>query len=311
MVSCVVVGGGGFIGTNLCAHLAREGYRTTAFGHRFVTQQPGIRQIRGDSCDADAIAAVVAGADLVIDLAYPSVPALSEDNLPAALARVARCAEVVVAACLRGGVRRLVVASSGGTVYGPSTEPLLREDHPTDPGSAHGIVSLAMEKTVAMSARRSGLDYRILRIGNAYGPWQTAGRGQGFIAQAIADCIGGRPIVLYGDGSAVRDWIHVDDVCAALERLLAYRGRPPIFNIGSGRGASLMEVVRLVERHLDRAATLDHRSARPFDVARCVLSTELARTELAWAPTIPLSAGIERTLAWWRQEPVEREMLQA
>jgi UDP-glucose 4-epimerase len=138
------------------------------------------------------------------------------------------------------------------------------------------------------------LDHRILRISNAYGPGQPDDRTQGLIAVALARCVRGEPLTIWGDGSAVRDYVYVEDVAEAF--VAAARDLPEtsprLFNIGSGQGHSVREVLSVVERITERPLRVIWKERRPCDPGRIVLSTRRAQEVLGWKVRTTLEDGV-------------------
>jgi UDP-glucose 4-epimerase len=192
---------------------------------------------------------------------------------------------------------RLVFASSGGAVYGRLSEVPVPEKAPTSPISVHGMSKLAVENAIHARIGSFGLDAAILRIGNAYGPGQAMQPAFGVVANYCRRALAGQPVVMFGDGSAVRDYIYIDDVAEAL--VLAGRSRLSrhVLNIGSGIGRSLLEVVRTIEHILGRAVPVRHEPARAFDVPVSVLDVRCAQEVLGWRARVPFEEGVRRTLA--------------
>ena len=123
---------------------------------------------------------------------------------------------VLLEAARDAGVSRFVMASSGGTVYGPSQEVLIPETAPTNPISAYGASKLASEKYVAVFGRLYRIKHCVLRISNPYGPGQFATRRQGLVAAAIWSALHAKSFEIWGDGSVIRDFIYIDDGRASL-----------------------------------------------------------------------------------------------
>ncbi len=122
------------------------------------------------------------------------------------------------------------------------------ETAPTDPITAYGISKLTIEKYLALHEHLYRSDYRVLRVTNPYGPFQTALKNQGVIAALISRAMSGESMEVWGDGSVVRDFIYIDDVIDALEAAMQDQSSHRVFNIGSGQGHSLREVIGMVER---------------------------------------------------------------
>jgi UDP-glucose 4-epimerase len=186
--------------------------------------------------------------------------------------------------------------SSGGAVYGELDGRRADEASPCRPLSAYGISKLAAENYVAMYAHRYDMPARIVRVANAYGPGQRVGRGQGLIATLVDAAATGRPAQVYGDGTHVRDYVHVDDVADAVVALTRTDLGPLVVNVGTGVGHSIRDVVRVVEQTSGRAIPLRYLPGRGFDVSHNVLDVSTLRNLIDWTPT-PLPAGIGATYA--------------
>jgi len=191
---------------------------------------------------------------------------------------------------------RLVFVSSGGTVYGaPKTTPI-REDHPLDPLCSYGIVKLAIEKYLLMHSALKGLDYRVLRVSNPFGPGQHLNPTQGVVGNFIHQLSQGRRLSVWGDGSIVRDYIYIDDVVRALLLADRHAGVGRVFNIGSGHGHRLIDVIEIIGRALGKLPEIDFGAARSFDIPVNILDTSVARQELEWRPEIPFEDGVRKTV---------------
>jgi len=193
-----------------------------------------------------------------------------------------------------------VFVSSGGTVYGNATAIPTTEDAPTAPITPYAISNVAIEKGLAVHQQRTGLEYRVLRVTNAYGPFQTANTGQGVIAEIIKRALRGDSVDIWGDGLVVRDFIYIDDVVDALQLAAEDRSRDRVLNIGSGQGRSLLDVIAVMERALDRPLKINWKPGRPFDVLRSVVAIDRATAALGWEPKVDFGEGLQRTIAWWR-----------
>jgi UDP-glucose 4-epimerase len=300
-LSCVVLGGGGFIGINLCRRLASSGHRVRAFGRRclFKDALDGIEWYQGDFSNVTSVAAGVQNYDVVFHLIHDATPQSANLDMIGDLRRNVGAALALLDICRNLGTKRVVFVSSGGTIYGPTAQLPIAETAPTDPITAYGVGKLAIEKYLAMYQRLFGLDYRILRVANPFGPYQVPLKNQGIVATLISRAMKGEAIEIWGDGSIVRDYIYIDDVAAALERAMMDESDQRIFNIGSGRGRSLLQVIDEVESLFGTKLKIEWRSDRPIDVPASVLAIERARSVLGWEPRADFRGGLQKTRIWW------------
>lgn len=299
---CAVLGAGGFIGSNLCRRLKEEAGAVRAFGRRmtFPEALAGIDWLQGDFLDPTSHANAIAGCDTVIHLVSATNPASGNLNIAADVEANVVSSLHLFEACRFFGVRRVVFLSSGGTVYGAPIVIPTPETHPLEPITAYGVSKLSIERYLALYSHLYGLDYRILRAGNAYGPYQTAAKGQGVVAAFIERALEGAAIDIWGDGEVVRDYFYVGDLVEAILLAIAHDGPSRVFNIGSGEGASVNEIAALVEAATGRPLEKRRLEARPIDAPKSILDISLAKKELGWAPRVPLREGIARTVAWRR-----------
>jgi UDP-glucose 4-epimerase len=207
-------------------------------------------------------------------------------------------AEVNVVGTVRvlqaAGGTPVVFTSTGGAIYGECERPA-REDDPRRPLSPYGTAKLAGEEYLATWNRLHGTAHTALRFANVYGPRQEAGLEGGVVAIFLEAMAAGEETKIFGDGRQTRDFVHVDDVVRAL---LAAPGTGSVFNIGSGRETSVLELherCRAVAGD-DRQPSMEE--AREGDVQRSTLDVSRAADELGWRPEVGLDEGLRRTWDW-------------
>jgi UDP-glucose 4-epimerase len=200
---------------------------------------------------------------------------------------------------------RIVFISSGGTVYGAPKYLPVDERHPTEPEVSYGITKLAIEKYLLMYGRLFGIRPVILRVANPFGARQRVETAQGAVAVFLRRAMRGLPIDIWGDGSVTRDFIYISDVADAFAKALDYAGDQAVFNISSGVGTSLNELIALLEDVLGVSVTRRYLNGRPFDVPVNVLANDLARRALGWEPRVAMREGLARTVAWMREPGAE------
>ncbi len=300
MSHCLVIGGSGFIGRHVTRMLHEAGREVIVLGRR-PHADPNLpstcRYVSGDYSDRTTLKPLLSPGCDVIDLAYSTVPKTSfEDpifdllsNLPASVG--------LLQEGTASGVRRILLVSSGGTVYGPAKSLPITEDHPTSPLSPYGITKLTAERYAMMFHRIAGLPVVVTRPANAYGDDQRARTGQGFIATAIEAIASDREISLYGAEGTIRDYIHVTDVASGILAALNHGDDGGTYNIGTGVGTSNADILALLQP-LANAAGKPIRTRvlapRGFDVEANILDSTRLKQRSGWNPSIPLAAGIAR-----------------
>jgi len=199
-------------------------------------------------------------------------------------------------------IPKIIFISSGGTVYGNPMYLPIDEKHPTDPLVSYGITKLAIEKYLQLYSHLYGIRAITLRVANPYGERQRIETAQGAIGVFLHHALKGLPVEIWGDGSITRDYIHVSDVAEAFVRAVEYSDAKSCFNISSGAGTSLNELIGMLENVLGKRVEIRYLPGRPFDVPVSILSNDLARDELEWAPSISMRDGIARTADWMKRE---------
>jgi UDP-glucose 4-epimerase len=306
MASCLVLGGAGFIGSHLAEALLQAGHRVRIFDRPHLDRLPAFAQRRelevftGDFLNPRTLSPALEGSEIVFHLVSTTLPKTSNDNpmydVESNVMGTLRLLEL----CRQQGVRKVVFASSGGTVYGVPRSVPIDESHPTDPICSYGIHKLAIEKYLQLNHRIHGLDYCVVRPANLYGPRQRLDIAQGAVAVFLDRALRHEPIQVWGDGSVVRDYLYVGDAAEALVMAAAFDGEPRIFNIGSGAGTSLAQLIQEIETLLGRAVAVEYTAARSLDVPTNVLDASLARRHLGWVPRTTLAEGLRRTRASMR-----------
>jgi UDP-glucose 4-epimerase len=306
--SCIVLGGGGFIGTNLCRRLVSAGHRVRAFGRRcqFPQELRGAEWYQGDFTDATALAAALESFDVVFHLVHSTTPQSANLDMAGDVQGNVVASLALFDLCRKLKVRRLVFVSSGGTVYGLPNAIPTPETAPTDPIGAYGVSKLAIEKYLAVYGRLHGLDYRILRVTNPYGPFQVPIKNQGLVAAIISKALRGETNEIWGDGSVIRDYIFIDDVIDALVAAASDQSEGRIFNIGSGVGRNVREAITAIELALGKKLDVTWKQSRAADVPASVVAIERARDLMGWVPKTSLEAGLAQTIQWWQSRESER-----
>ncbi len=305
----LILGGNGFIGSHLVDEAGRHGHQVRVFDRhpeRYREPLNGVEYVVGDFGSRADVSEALNGIDLVFHLVGTTLPQTSnEDPAFDVEANVIR-AIALLEECVAKGVQKVVYVSSGGTVYGiPGVLPV-REDSPTSPISSYGITRLFVEKYLELFRRLRGLEYAVVRPSNAYGPRQNPCAAQGIVSVFLGRILEGRGITIWGDGSVVRDYVYVQDLVEGIYAAAVPPSTHRVFNLGSGAGVSVNELVELIARQVGSDVKVEYEAGRAFDVPAIYLDVSRAAEELGWRPTTSLSDGIARTLEFLRQaEPAD------
>jgi UDP-glucose 4-epimerase len=225
------------------------------------------------------------------------VPATKLSHLPTAIEDELLPLVTLAEAAADARLRRLVFISSGGTVYGADHKLPIAETAPLRPISSYGAIKVMIEQALLDVARRKSLPTAILRVSNPYGRRQVSTEGLGFIGAAVRAARTGAPLTLWGDGSSIRDFVHVNDVADAIRLACEREMDSFVVNIGSGVQTSLLRIIEIVERVSHQTISRRFEAARKVDVPCNALDITQAATILGWRPSTGLEDGIRSTLA--------------
>ncbi len=301
----LVTGGAGFVGATLVRRLVEGGHAVRVLdnlttGDASHLDGVGAELVEGDIRDAKTLDDALGGIESVVHLAAAGSVVMSVEDPAANFSVNVFGTFQVLDAARRAGVARTVLASTGGALIGNATPPVDERSLPR-PISPYGASKLAGEGYAHAFAKAYGLRTIALRFANAYGPWSA--RKRGAMTAFFRAINAGEPIVIYGDGSASRDYIHVDDICRALELALASDvAGGTVLHIASG-----VETTVQMLADMCRAATgvpehpIEYRPKRPGEVERNFASYDLAEQVLGYAPSISLEEGIRRTWQWFEE----------
>jgi UDP-glucose 4-epimerase len=305
MQKALVVGGNGFIGSHLVDGLLRRDWRVVVldlYERRYDPIPEGVQFIRGDLSQSYLVREALVGVDTVFHLAWTTIHEVSNQDPSADVEANLVPSIHLLEACRQSKVQRVVFTSSGGTVYGPTSQLPIAETHLQNPVNGYGITKLAVEKYLHMFRHLYGLDYAVIRPSVPYGPRQNPLGRQGAIAVFLYRISRGLPLTIWGDGSVTRDYFYVGDLVAAL---IAAAEHPldgeRVFNVGGGREISLRDLVKRVEAVVGLEADVRYEAARDFDVRRLWLDTRCAEEILAWSPQVDLDEGLSRTWLWMQR----------
>lgn len=305
-MKCLVLGGGGFLGSHLCEALSAQGHAVRVFERPNLTRyrpSPPHRDMEwfeGDFINREHVANAVSGCDVIYHLISTTLPRSSNENPVYDVETNVIGTLHLLEAARNKKVKKIIFVSSGGTVYGTPKEVPIKESHPTEPICSYGIVKLAIEKYLGLFHSLHGMEFCVLRLANPFGERQRISNAQGAIAAFLDKALRHETIEVWGDGSVIRDYFYVGDAVLAMTRALVYKGSPRVFNIGSGTGQSINEILSAIEDLLGAPVKRSYLPARAFDVPVNILDITMAAEFLEWKPQTSFAAGLSRTIQWLR-----------
>lgn len=303
-MKCVIFGGAGFIGSHIADALVASGHDVRIFDHPNIDTRnltgilPQIEVVSGDFFNEKDIAPALSGAEIVVHLVSSTIPSSSNEN-PAYDVQTNLIGTLRMLDLARhAGIRKVVFASSGGTVYGQPTVSPIPETHPTEPLCSYGITKLSIEKYLQLYQYLYGLEYVVLRLSNPYGERQNPLGGLGAVTTFLARVAERKSVTIWGDGTVRRDYFYVGDLANAFVRAIEQSPPSKVFNIGSGSSLSLNELLSAIRSVTGENPEVIYTPARKLDVPVSCLDIQRAKDELGWFPQTILDEGLEKTWAW-------------
>ncbi len=308
----LVTGGAGFIGSHFIRmllqalpdveviNLDKLTYAGNLANLEDVAHDPRYRFVRGDVADARLVGGLFReGLDAVVNFAAEThVDRSILDGRPFVRTNVVGT-QTLLEAALRYGVKRMIQVSTD-EVYGPAPPGVrFSEDSPQNPTSPYAASKAAADLLCLAYRKTYGLPVVVTRCTNNYGPYQFPEK---FIPLVITNALLDQPIPIYGDGRQERDWLYVEDHCEGLLQVLLHPDPRPVLNFASGRTVTNLQVARMILRMLGKPESLlQHVRDRPAHDRRYALDINRARSYLNWKPRVDLEEGLERTVAWYRE----------
>ncbi len=301
----LILGGFGFIGTNLVEELLRRGNRNLIiFESKSVKiQNPSLlHQVKvyyGDFNNEKDIEAIFREnpVDLVIHLISTTTP--SNENviydINTNLINTIKLLDLM----RRFSVKKIIFPSSGGVVYGVSEKSQFKESNMTNPVCSYGIIKLTIEKYLQQYKYLYDIDYLILRPSNPFGEYHNSTK-QGFINVALNNIVNHKKITIWGDGSVIRDYIYIKDVVKIITELIDQGISNEIFNIGSGIGYSLNDLLKIFQEKIG-TFEIEHIISRKFDLPCVTLNVEKVQSFIKNLKHTPIEEGIIKTYNWLKQ----------
>jgi UDP-glucose 4-epimerase len=313
MSSALVTGGAGFIGSHVADLLLSEGWDVTVVDDLSAGKReniPAAAKFHEIGMTSGELARVVAdqGFDVVAHLAGQiDVRKSVADPIEDATTNILGTLNLMEAVRRKSPHTRVVFTSTGGAIYGDLNTPPNVENYPKEPESPYAISKLSAEYYLAYYGRVHNMDCTAVRFSNVYGPRQDPHGEAGVVAIFCGRILANRSLTIFGDGLQTRDYVYVGDVARAVHRAatrpLPERG--PLdsraFNIGTGKGTSVIDLARLLQKAAGTSIPVEFAPHRPGEQQASFLNVDKARQMLGWTPAITLEDGLARTYAWFEK----------
>jgi len=304
MVTCLILGGGGFIGSHLVEALLKKGHHVRVFDNfqggmdNLSTVRNRIEIVKGDFLSEKDLALACTGVDYVFHYISTTVPVTARLNPIYDIFTNVEGTVRLLQTAVNSRVRKIFFPSSGGTIYGEPQHLPVRETDPTKPTDPYGISKLAIERYLHYFRAAYGLDFMIFRYSNPYGERQSPFGKQGVIPIFLNKIKNDEQPIIYGDGAMVRDYIYIQDAVDATMALLEIRSDEKVFNIGSGIGTSINELLSIMSTVTGKQVVPDYVLSDKQYIQKIVLDISKIRGKTGWQPKTSLEDGIRKTWSW-------------
>ncbi|HRJ54149.1 MAG TPA: NAD-dependent epimerase/dehydratase family protein [Candidatus Thiothrix moscowensis] len=308
MSKCLIVGGGGFIGSHLVELILKRNNKKLIVAGRHEKPKTlinkNIEYVCIDPSNLEGLSQVMDQCDEVIDLAYATVPKTSFDDPILDISANLPFTVNLLKLASQKSLRRFMLVSSGGTVYGTPLRLPIDETHPTNPLSPYGITKLATEKYGLMYHHFQSLPLLIVRPSNPYGPGQRGNIGQGFVSTALFAGKKQKTVKMFGERGTIRDYIYIKDLVEGILAALENGIPGEIYNIGTGIGMDNRTILEKINHHIKLdgfSLDIEVLPLRPFDVSSNVLSAAKLTYISGWRSQTSFEEGLAATWKWVKE----------
>ena len=301
-MNILILGAAGFIGTNLANELAKNKNNKLKLVDTKMEYFNTIQSVSSnveyvvspldDNCDFER---VLNGQDVVYHLVSTTVPSTSNMHISNEITSNITFTISLLEGCVKNHIKKVIFISSGGTVYGNVDKTPINEDCATNPITSYGVQKLMIEKLLYLYNCVHGLDYRIIRLANPYGPYQRPNGILGAVSTFTYKALKGETITVYGDGSVERDFIYIFDAIKAIITVASNKSTYKIYNVGCGHSTSIKNLLLCIERTLGKKIRVEYTPTRKVDVSKNYLDVTRYESEFGGIESISLEDGVRKT----------------
>ena len=299
-MNVLVIGGNGFIGSHLIDGLLKVGHQVRVFDVQYERHRKPIKNVDYRISNLNNIpdlSDAMLGIDIIFHLASGSVPSTSNLDTVSDINNNLIPTLNILNLSVKLGIKRIVYFSSGGAVYGEPLTPKIVEEHSLNPISSYGILKATIEMYLSLYQRLYGLKPLILRPSNPYGPRQGNFKAQGVISTFLRKAQINEPMSVFGDGNSMKDYIYINDLIS-LTTELTFKGEVGIYNLGSGNGTSINQIIEEIKLKTKRDLKINYIEKKIYDVNSFVLDVSKTSNVVGSFTYTPLGKGIGETWDW-------------
>ena len=309
MTTCLVFGGGGFLGSHIARGLIEKGYNVRVFDSfpagmaNLEIIRDRLEIIKGDFLNEQDVSNALEDVDYLFHYISTTVPATAKKDPVYDIESNVIGAVKLFQQALNYKIKKVIFPSSGGTVYGEPLSLPIRETDPLNPAEPYAIAKAAIERYLQYFYNTYGLDYNIIRYSNPYGEGQNPHGQQGVIPIFLNKIRQGERPVIYGDGSMIRDYIYITDAVNATIAVIEKQTNERLFNVGSGEGTSINQLIDIMSIITGKKIQPEYvKNGRAY-IQRIVLDISKVRGEVGWKPRTNLQDGMKKTWDWINRLP--------
>lgn len=309
-MNILILGAAGFVGTNLTIKLAEDKDNNITLVDKnkdwfadIIKFNKDLKIVESTLCN-DMDFSILEGQDILYHLVSSVIPSNSNKHISKDIQANVLFSSQLFEACVKHGVKKVVFISSGGTVYGKELSCPIPETTSTNPITSYGVQKITIEKLLYLYNYMYGLDYRIVRLANPYGPFQRPNGVLGAVTTFTYKALKKEQIEVYGDGSVIRDFIYIDDAIKGILNIVNGVSEYHVFNLGCGYGTSIKEVLETIEKSLELKLNIVYKEGRSVDVP--VNYLDISRYEKCFGKLYPISLeeGIKKTAEFMKKEMI-------
>lgn len=298
-----IFGSSGFIGSALVNKYLDVGHEVLCVSRNkpdLLSSHITYFKMEFDSYCKSELSQALSGIDCLVYLISSSTPNTSNNDPVQDVQQNLITFIDVLSIAVDSGIGRIIFASSGGAIYSNTIKPPYFEDSPIEPLTSYGIIKIACEQYLEVFRKLHSISYASLRISNPYGPGQNPKLGFGVIPTFVKSLYMGKEINIYGDGSAIRDYLFIDDLTQAFLDLTLLKSSG-IYNVGSGVPVTLIQLINTLERITNRKFKVKFHAARDTDCSSVYLDSSKLSSEVGWFPKTSLENGLKKYIDWFEE----------